>query len=158
MQKRKSNTKRTEKLGSLQLEPDKLFLQQFNFFITSTRLNWIHTIQRFCNIFVIWSTIWLLWVLFLRSQRGQLSLDCDMPSLPDILWMLLFESKSLAWGTATESSVFSQLDLNWSLRSLKPERNFLNHLLYILRSSMLSPFIQQMLLVTFAAVKSSSNS
>ena len=45
--------------------------------------------QKLSNILVIWSTIQQLWKLLLNLWRWQTILDCEMPSSPDTLWVLL---------------------------------------------------------------------
>ena len=75
----------------------------------------------------MWGSIHHLWMLLLRSRWWTI-LDCEMLSLFDMLWMLLAGNTSMAWGTALESTVLGLPDLNWSLKFLQPEQNFLNHL------------------------------
>ena len=57
----------------------------------------------------------------LRSWSWLTALDCEIPSSPDTLWVLLTGFASMA-STALESIVFGRLDLIWFLKS---EPNFL---------------------------------
>ena len=55
---------------------------------------WIHYInarvsQKFCNILVKWGTIWWLQMHLLMMWRWWTTLDCEMPSSPDTLQVLL---------------------------------------------------------------------
>ena len=45
--------------------------------------------QKFCNILVTWGTIRLFMIFLPKSWRWWTPLNCEKPSAPDTLWMLL---------------------------------------------------------------------
>ena len=89
---------------------------------------------KFCNILVIWGTIWQLQILLPRSLRWQTTLDWDAK---------LARFASMAWSKALKSMILGLLDLAWLLSFLQPEWNLLNHLVTVLWPTMPSPFQQQ---------------
>ena len=97
--------------------------------------------HKFCSILLTWGTIQQLRMVLPRSWKGQTTLNCKMPSLPDTLQVLLAEFTSLAQSIASESTVLGLLDFAWSSWFLQPEWTFLNHLITILWSTV-SLFVQ----------------
>ena len=62
----------------------------------------------------------------------QITVDCEMPSSPDTLWVLLARFVSMAWSTTSEFTVWGLPDLAWLLRFLQPKQNFLNCLITLI--------------------------
>ena len=84
-------------------------------------------------------------MFYLSSYGDELS--------PDTLRVLLARIASLAWSTASKSTVFGRPGLTWSSSILQPEQwNFFNHLLIVRRSTVTSLFALWMLLVVFLAL------
>ena len=99
--------------------------------------------QKFCKILLTWSIIQHLSILLKRSWRWQITLDCEMPSLSDTLWMLLAGFASMAWSMASEPLVLGLPFLALSLRFLQTNQNIVNHLFTILWSTAPSFFSKQ---------------
>ena len=95
--------------------------------------------------------------MFSSSSRLT-TLNCEIPSSLDTLWVLLVGCVSMASNTFSESVVLGLLDLLWSLTYLQSDRNFLSHLAIVQESSMDSLFAQQMLLVASKLLWLSLNS
>ncbi len=55
-------------------------------------------------------------------------LDCEMPSSPDTFRVLLVRFTSVAESTTSDSTLLGLRDFVWSARFLKPDQNFLKHL------------------------------
>ena len=87
-------------------------------------------------------------MLLLRSWKWQTTVDCEMPSSPDTLWMLLTRVDFMVWSTALESMILGLPDHVWLSRFLKTEQNFLNQLVCVMWSTV--PFTQQMFLAAWA--------
>ena len=106
-------------------------------------------VQKFYNILVLWRTIWLLWMHLQWLLRWWTTLDCEMPSLPDTLQVVIGEFTSIAWHQ--NPWVF---DLAWLLRFLATQAKFLKPS----GNCTVIDFTQQMVLVAFAVLWSSLNS
>ena len=75
-----------------------------------------------------------------------------IPSSLDTRQIFFVEFASIAWSTALKSTVFGRLDLPWSSSFLQLERNFLNHLVIVLWSTVLSTFVLQIFFSCFYRV------
>ena len=96
---------------------------------------------------VAWGTIQQLRILFPRSGGWQTIQNNEMLSLPDTLKVLLAGFVLMTWSTALESPMFGQPDLVWSWAFLQPEKNFLNHLVNVLKSTAPILFSQQIFIL-----------
>ena len=74
----------------------------------------------------------------MRSWRWQSTLDCEIPSMPDTLWMLHARLVFIARSTDPGSTVTGLPDLAWSLKFLQTEWNFFHYLFTVLWSAALS--------------------
>ena len=74
--------------------------ENFDIFTLNIKLN-----QRFSNILVMWRTTWQLQMLLLRLWKQLTTMDYEMPSLSDILWVWLARFASMAWSIVLESNL-----------------------------------------------------
>ena len=91
--------------------------------------------QKLCSILVMWGNFRQLLILLLRFWRWWTTLDWEMPSLPDTLWVLITGFVSLDWNMALESMVLGLPEFAWLSRFLQPKWNFLNHLVTVINST-----------------------
>ena len=99
---------------------------------------------KFCNILVMWGTIWQFLKLLINLLRWLTTLDCEMLNSPDILWVLF---ASIDWSTVLESMVFR---FTWPcliLDILATQAKFLEPSCYSIVINCIYLFIQQMFLV-----------
>ena len=88
----------------------------------------------------MWGIIWQLRMLLLRLWKQLTTMDYEMPSLSNILWVQLARFASMAWSIVLESMILSQLGLAWLLRFLQLEWNYFVYLVTVLWSNASSPF------------------
>ena len=62
--------------------------------------------QKFCNILVTWVILLQFWMLLLMSWKWWTTLDCEMSSSSDTLWVLLDRFASVVWSTALKSLAY----------------------------------------------------
>ena len=91
-------------------------------------------------------------MLLHRSWKWQSTLNCEMQTSPDTLWMLLDGFASTAWNMALESLVLGLPNFARSSRFLQPKWGFLKHLASVPWST-----AQRMFLFTSATLWPSSN-
>ena len=96
------------------------------FFYSVSILRW----DMFCNILVIWSTIWQLEMLLLRSWRWWTPLDWDAK----LAWCSQSFSHQIYLSGLEHSHRIHCFRLNWLwlLRFLQPKQNFFHHLVIVL--------------------------
>ena len=88
------------------------------------KYTWVN--QKFCNILVIWGTIWPLQLL--RSWKWQTIHDVICWTLQE----LLTRSNSMVRNTPSKFTVLDLPDFTWWLKFLLPRQNFLNYLVILL--------------------------
>ena len=96
----------------------------------------------------MWGTIQQLWMHLLKHWKWQTTLNCKIPSLPDILQVLLDKFVSVAWRTALKSMVLGLPCL--INKVLVTHQKFLNHLDIV--PWLTAPFAQEMFLVAFFGI------
>ena len=74
-----------------------------------TKLNLVTKLgQNFWKILVMGCTIWQLWILLLRLWRWWNTMDYEMPSFSDTLWVLLTRFISGNWRAVLEYTFLGQ--------------------------------------------------
>ena len=67
--------------------------------------------QKFLNISLMWGTVRQLRMILPKSYRWRITLDFQMPISPNTFHVLLTEFASMAWSSASESTVLADMNL-----------------------------------------------
>ena len=93
-----------------------------------------------------------------RSWTWRTILDCEIPSSPDTLRVLLVSFVFMAWSSATKFTDFALSAIVKSSRFLQREQDLLKNKIVLRWSPAPSPFAQQMFFDVSTALWCSSNS